>query len=150
MARRVEAEMAKIPRILTGRNKQKRFFRFFVTVDQNGRQMRLPWTLQKHRALCGLLRNKEINLRCQVAPMVYRLPMQRRRASPPSCSCRESPPISPRKQGTSAACWSPETVKHSGSEQGRRSSCFLRCVRCMAGGKSSSLCFSYANALVGY
>lgn len=65
--------MAKIPRILTGRNKQKRFFRFFVTVDQNGRQMRLPWTLQKHRALCGLLRKKEINLRCQVAPMVYRL-----------------------------------------------------------------------------
>ena len=38
--------MAKIPRILMGRNKQKRFLSLFVTIDQNGRQMRLPWTLQ--------------------------------------------------------------------------------------------------------
>lgn len=105
--------MAKIPRILTGRNKQKRFFRFFVTVDQNGRQMRLPWTLQKHRALCGLLRKKEINLRCQVAPMVYRLfanATQARVASVLILQRKAPPPISPRKQGTSAACWSPETL----------------------------------------
>ena len=42
----VQAEMAKIPRILMGRNKQKRFLSLFVAIDQNGRQMRLPWTLQ--------------------------------------------------------------------------------------------------------